>query len=72
MLASIDAAAQRLGRSRDELIEDSVRRDLAGQLLSGLFNLTPVDREPLTDDDVAALVYAEVRETRTAHRRAEG
>ncbi len=69
VLASIDATAQRLGRSRDELIEDSVRRDLAGRLLGGLFSLTPVDREPLTDEDVAALVYDEVRHTREARRR---
>lgn len=72
VLASIDATAQRFGRSRDEVIEDSVRRDLAGRLLGGLFSLTPVDREPLTDEDVAALVYDEIRHTRELRRRPQG
>ena len=64
VLANIDATAHRLGRSRDELIEDSVRRDLAGQLLGGLFGVTPIDHVPLSDEDVATLVYDEVRQTR--------
>ena len=29
VLRQLDAAAGRLGRSRDDLIEDSIRRDLA-------------------------------------------
>lgn len=64
VLARIDAAASRLGRSRDEMIEDSVRRDLAGQLLSGVVKNRPTDAPELTDDQAAELVYDELDKSR--------
>lgn len=60
VLASIDVTAKRLGRSRDELIEDSVRRDLAGRLFAGIVSRRPRDAPELDDDETAALVYGEV------------
>jgi predicted transcriptional regulator len=54
VLERLDAAAARLGRSRDELIEDSVRRDLAGQLLTAIF--AAADAADTADLDVTALV----------------
>lgn len=60
VLASIDVTAKRLGRSRDELIEDSVRRDLAGRLFAGISDRRPSDAPELDDEQTAALVYGEV------------
>lgn len=70
VLASVDATAKRLGRSRDEMIEDSVRRDLAGRLLSGIFGTRPQPEEqPLNDDEVTALVYDELHQARRDRNR---
>lgn len=64
VLARVDAAAERLGRSRDEMIEDSVRRDLAGQLLGGIFKNRPADAPELDDQQVTELVYDELDQAR--------
>lgn len=64
VLACVDAAANRLGRSRDEMIEDSVRRDLAGQLISGIVKNRPTDVPELSDDQAAELVYDELDKAR--------
>ena len=67
LLQRLNAEATRLGRSRDELIEDAVRRDLAGQMLASVF--AAVDRrtpDDLDEQDLYALVYGEVDAARSA------
>ncbi|WP_322781207.1 ribbon-helix-helix protein, CopG family [Frankia sp. Cas4] len=59
VLECLDAAARRLGRSRDELIEDSVRRDLAAQILSGVFVRIRRNSE-LTDEEAETVAYEEL------------
>ena len=65
VLRQLDAAAGRLGRSRDDLIEDSIRRDLAGQLLTSVF--AAVDESgstDLTEQEANAIAYDELDEAR--------
>lgn len=65
VLRQLDAAAGRLGRSRDDLIEDSIRRDLAGQLLTSVF--AAVDQSgstELTEQEARAIGYDELDEAR--------
>ena len=65
VLQQLDAAAGRLGRSRDDLIEDSIRRDLAGQLLTSVF--AAVDQSgstDLTEQEALAIAYDELDEAR--------
>ena len=65
VLQQLDAAAGRLGRSRDDLIEDSIRRDLAGQLLTSVF--AAADRSgstDLTEHDALAIAYEALDEAR--------
>jgi predicted transcriptional regulator len=65
VLRQLDAAAGRLGRSRDDLIEDSIRRDLAGQLLTSVF--AAVDQSgstELTEQEALAIGYDELDEAR--------
>jgi predicted transcriptional regulator len=65
VLRQLDAAAGRLGRSRDDLIEDSIRRDLAGQLLTSVF--AAVDQSgstELTEQESRAIGYDELDEAR--------
>ena len=65
VLRQLDVAAGRLGRSRDDLIEDSIRRDLAGQLLTSVFGA--VDQSgstDLTEQEALAIAYDELDEAR--------
>ena len=65
VLRQLDVAAGRLGRSRDDLIEDSIRRDLAGQLLTSVF--AAVDQSgstDLTEQEALAIAYDELDEAR--------
>ena len=65
VLRQLDAAAGRLGRSRDDLIEDSIRRDFAGQLLTSVF--AAVDQSgstELTEQEALAIGYDELDEAR--------
>jgi hypothetical protein len=55
----LDAMARQLGRSRDELIEDSLRREVAGRLLERMVARTQAGNE-LTADQTAALAYSEL------------
>lgn len=59
LLGRIDDLARQLGRSRDELIEDSLRREVAGRSLERLFVRTSEEDE-LTPDQAATLAYTEL------------
>ena len=65
VLRQLDAAAGRLGRSRDDLIEDSIRRDLAGQLLTSVFAAADQSGSTdLTERDALAIAYNALDEAR--------
>jgi predicted transcriptional regulator len=59
LLGRIDELAHQLGRSRDELIEDSLRREVAGRLLERVFARTRGGDE-LTAEQAAELAYSEL------------
>ncbi|MEJ7703427.1 MAG: CopG family transcriptional regulator [Geodermatophilaceae bacterium] len=64
LLDRLDNEARRSGRTRDELIEDSLRRTLAGQVLAGIFaRVRPVSA--LTDDQAEAIAYRELDAVRS-------
>lgn len=59
LLGRIDDLARQLGRSRDELIEDSLRREVAGRSLERVFARTSEGNE-LTSDQAAVIAYTEL------------
>jgi hypothetical protein len=59
LLDRLNDEARRSGRSRDELIEDSVRRTLAGQVLSGIFARVRTV-SGLTDEQAQSIAYGEL------------
>lgn len=64
LLSRLDDAARRSGRTRDELIEDSLRRTLAGHVLAAIFaRVRAVSR--LTDDEAEAIAFRELRAARS-------
>lgn len=69
VLRSVDTEAEMLGRSREEVLEDSVRRGLAARSLGDLLARVR-SRSDLDEDQAQAVAYAEVRAAR-ASRRAE-
>lgn len=65
VLQQLDAAAGRLGRSRDDLIEDSIRRDLAGELLTTVFAAADLSGSTdLTEQRALEIAYDALDEAR--------
>lgn len=56
--ARVDAIAERSGRSRDQVIRDSLRRDLAGVALAAVLAKVR-GRDELTGDEALRLVAEE-------------
>lgn len=57
-LQQAQTAAERTGRSRDDVIEEAVRGQLAGQALDGVLRRVRA-RSDLTADQALQLAYAE-------------
>lgn len=71
ILASVDQIAGRLGVTREDMLEDSIRRGLAGRLLEGLSSRRNGIDKTLGDAEVTELVTFEIaaaRQERRAHR----
>lgn len=66
VLRRIDEIAAVLGRSRDEVIEDSVRRGLAAQVLGQVLARVR-SRSSLTEDEATCLAYAELKLARSSN-----
>lgn len=56
--ARVNAVAERSGRSRDQVIRDSLRRDLAGAALAGVLAKVQA-RDELTADEALQLAAIE-------------
>jgi len=65
----VDAVAERSGRSRDEVIRDSVRRDLAGTALAAVLAKVR-GRDELTADEELQLAAEEKAAARAQARAA--
>lgn len=63
----LEAVANRSGRTRDELIEDSVRRALAGRVIAGIFAQAAATSD-LDEFQADALAYGELDAARAARR----
>ena len=69
VLERATAAAQQAGRSRDEFLEDALRRQLASGALAGVLERVRARSGELTGDEALELAYAE-RDALRAERRA--
>lgn len=67
VLAGVDQVALAEGRSRDEVIEDSVRRAVSHRMLTELLGRTR-SRSTLSEDQADDLVAAERRDARRERR----
>ena len=69
LLRALDAAAERSGRSRSELVEEAVARQVATEALERIW--AHRSGSPLSEDDATELAYDELRAVRR-ERRASG
>ena len=67
VLRSVDAVAEQLGSSRDQVIEDSVRRGLASRTLGDVLARVR-GRSDLTEEQVTEVAYGEVKAARASRR----
>jgi hypothetical protein len=67
--ARVDAVAERSGRTRDQVIQDSLRRDLAGVALAALLARIR-GRDELTGDEALQLAAEEQAAARAEFRAA--
>ncbi len=70
VLMSVDAVAEELGSSRDQVIEDSVRRGLAARALGDVLARVRSCSD-LTEEQASTAAYDEVKATRNARRGGE-
>jgi hypothetical protein len=66
----VDAAGRASGQSRDQVIEDAVRRSLAGRALATLFERVR-QRSDLSEEQATSLVTSEKADMRAEERDAE-
>ena len=59
LLGRIDDLARQLGSTRDQLIEESLRREVAGRLLEHVFE-GPDRGGDITSEDAEAIAYREL------------
>lgn len=59
LLARIDDLARRLGSSREQLIEDSIRREVAARTLEGIFERSR-SADDIAEEEATALAYREL------------
>lgn len=71
VLRTVDAVAQQLGSSREAVLEDSVRRGLAGRTLGEVLAQVR-GRGDLAEDEASQVAYEEVRAVRAARRGERG
>jgi hypothetical protein len=67
VLRGVDEEAARLGRSRDQVIEDSVRRGLAARTLSDIFTRVR-ESSDLSEEQAETLAYEELAASRSAQK----
>lgn len=67
VLTQVDDLARSQGRTREQVIEDSVRRTLAARSFSAVLDRVD-DTAGLSENDAAALVYSEIRAARADRR----
>lgn len=67
VLRTVDTVAEQLGRSREEVLEDSVRRGLAARNLGEVLARVRI-RSDLNEDRATRVAYDEVRAARAARR----
>lgn len=67
VLRTVDTVAEQLGRSREEVLEDSVRRGLAARNLGEVLARVRT-RSDLNEDQATRVAYDEVRAARAARR----
>lgn len=65
VLRSVDEVAEQLGTSRDQVIEDSIRRGLAAQIMTEVLAEVRANSD-LTEEEADELAQAEVRAVRSA------
>lgn len=68
VLARVDAVAAASGSSRGQVIEDSLRRSLAGAALSEALSQIRERGRGLAEAEASELAYAEVKAARVARR----
>lgn len=68
ILASVDQIAGRLGVTREDMLEDSIRRGLAGRLLEGLSSRRSGIDSTLSGAEVTDLVTSEIAAARQERR----
>lgn len=69
LLASVDQVADRLGVTREYMLEDSIRRGLAGRLLERVGQQLSSARDAPGEDEVSDLAASEIAAARQARRR---
>lgn len=67
VLRTVDSVAAKLGRSREEVLEDSVRRGLAARNLGEVLARVRT-RSDLNEEQAMRVAYGEVRAARSARR----
>ncbi|WP_143028739.1 hypothetical protein [Quadrisphaera sp. DSM 44207] len=70
VLRSVDEVAEQLGTSRDQVIEDSIRRSLATRLLTDVLAAVRANSD-LSEEQASELARDEVKAVRAA-RKARG
>ena len=68
VLRSVDAAAERLGSSREQVLEDSVRRGLAAREIGEVLVRVRAGSDRLTSDEASEIAYSEVKAARADRR----
>lgn len=68
ILASVDQIAGRLGVTREDMLEDSIRRGLAGRLLEGLSSRRSGIDSTLSGAEVTDFVTSEIAAARQERR----
>lgn len=68
ILASVDQIAGRLGVTREDMLEDSIRRGLAGRLLEGLSSRRSGIDSTLSGAEVTEFVTSEIAAARQERR----
>jgi len=67
VMRSVDTVAEQLGRSREEVLEDFVRRGLAARNLGDVLARART-RNDLTEDQATRVAYDELKAARAARR----